>query len=165
MTLCHQTHFLSLSITHYILSRCGALSGGRTAFCIPGDIHVARTRVGTSITLTSCAQRANRRAPCVVHQLPGDDLAEMSRPRFLRGHHSANSDGRRGRCSGTCDAALVSAEGGCGGDASGGAGPPVLVSSCFSIASTSATFFWPLPLRLTKMTSDGPIFSASCIAW
>ena len=122
MTLCHQTHFLSLHHTLYFVPLCGALSG---SYSVPGvrcDIHVARTRVGTSITLTSCAQRANRRAPCVVHQLPGDDLAEMSRPRFLRGHHSANSDGRRGRCSGTCDAALVSAEGGCGGDATGGAG-------------------------------------------
>ena len=50
---------------------------------VAGDVHVARAEVGTSIALTIRAQRVPAVAHLVVHQLPGDFLAELCRPRLL----------------------------------------------------------------------------------
>eukprot|EP00964_Phaeocystis_antarctica_P006327 scaffold3438_cov62-Phaeocystis_antarctica.AAC.5 len=66
--------------------------------------------------------------------------------------------------------ALSGGGGGCGGGsataaAANGVGSVAPRSNCFSAASTSATSFWPLPLRLTRMASEGALLSASRMAW
>ena len=50
---------------------------------VAGDVHVARAEVGAGIAPTIRAQRVPAVAHLVVHQLPGDFLAELCRPRLL----------------------------------------------------------------------------------